>query len=247
MSNHSNNLESETKRRSLLIAYGCSSSLAKEVLPDISSFTDYILLSSKTGSLEIQGKHFQVTQVYSTSPAHFIDIFEKLKIGRRSNFSEIMVITFSGVADRTVFKNLSQLEIDDLIDINLRGPIYLSSAILNYFGVGKTSLIFISSTRALLGDRGITMYSTTKHALSGLARGLALEYGKFGFRANVLSLGVVPVGLVARVPSDKLEAIVSRSANKDFVDVASIARAIDFLRSNQATNGTILYCDGGYF
>lgn len=236
-----------TKKRSLLVAYGCNSSLAKEVLPALNSYTDYILLSSKTGFLEIQGSRVQMSQIVSTSPSQFIDVFEKLKIGRRSNFSEITVISFSGIPDRTIFKNLTQPELDDLIDINFRGVTYLSSAILGYFGVGKTSMIFVSSTRALLGDRGLTMYSATKHALIGLARGLALEYGKFGVRANVLSLGMVRIGLITKVPDGKIKAIIERSANNEFVSVASIVQSIDFLRTNQAINGTILRCDAGYF
>lgn len=236
-----------TKKRSLLVAYGCSSSLAKEVLPALNSYTDYILLSSKTGFLEIQGSRVQMSQIVSTSPSQFIDVFEKLKIGRRSNFSEITVISFSGIPDRTIFKNLTQPELDDLIDINFRGVTYLSSAILGYFGVGKTSMIFVSSTRALLGDRGLTMYSATKHALIGLARGLALEYGKFGVRANVLSLGMVRIGLITKVPDGKIKAIIERSANNEFVSVASIVQSLDFLRTNQAINGTVLYCDAGYF
>lgn len=247
MSDQSAIERSVTKKRSLIVAYGCSSSLAREILPALNSYTDYILLSSKTGSLEIQGRQVQMSQIVSTSPRQFVDIFEKLKIGRRSNFSEITVISFSGISDRTIFKNLTQPELDDLIDINLRGITYLSSAILDYFGVGKISMIFVSSTRALLGDRGITMYSATKHALTGLARGLALEYGKFGLRANVLSLGMVSIGLVSKVPDGKKKALIERSANNEFVSVASIVHSIDFLRTNQAINGTVLHCDAGYF
>jgi NAD(P)-dependent dehydrogenase (short-subunit alcohol dehydrogenase family) len=91
------------------------------------------------------------------------------------------------------------------------------------------------------------MYSATKHALNGFVKGVSLEYGRFGVRANVLSLGVAPVGLVNKVPEKRLNDIVKRSATGKMIEIDSIVQSLEFLRTNNDVNGSVLFCDGGYF
>ena len=237
---------SGTKER-LLIAFGSSSLLARAILPKLKPFDVYHLMSTKKGTVELAHGNQNMVEVECSSIDAIIDKFEEMRLPKRSGLSEIAVISFVGISDDGIFKNLDSLEIDHLIDVNFRSNTYLASAIIKYFGVGSTSLTFISSSRALLGDRGITMYSATKHALHGLVKGLALEYGRFGVRANVLSLGVAPVGLVNKVPEKRLEDIVKRSANGKVIGIDSVLQSLEFLQANKDVNGSVLYCDGGYF
>ena len=78
-------------------------------------------------------------------------------------------------------------------------------------------------------------------------KGISLEYGKFGFRANVLSLGVAPVGLVNKVPEKRLNEILKRSAKGRMIEIESIVLSLEHLRENRALNGSTHYCDGGYY
>jgi NAD(P)-dependent dehydrogenase (short-subunit alcohol dehydrogenase family) len=248
MSNSTADLQDLVKsKKSLLIAFGCGSQLAEKVLPGIQAFNSYVLISSKPGELEIDGTAQKFSVFEDLSVESLDGILERCELPRRSELSEIVIISFTGVADEQIFCNLSSHEIDRIIDINLKSNIYLTSVVLKRYGVGVTSFIFLSSTRALLGDRGITMYSATKHALNGFVKGIALEYGRFGVSANVLSLGVLPVGLINKVPKKRIDDMVKRSANRKMVGIDSVIKSLDFLRHTRDVNGTIFNCDGGYF
>ena len=234
-------------KKSLLISFGSSSLLARAVLPKLKPFDINLFLSSKNGLIEMDDGSQNTVKINTNSIDDITSEFEGLLDTKRSELSEIVVVSFVGISDDQIFKNLTVDEINRIIDVNFRSNTYLASAVLKYFGVGSTSLTFISSTRALLGDRGLTMYSATKHALNGLVKGIALEYGRFGVRANVLSLGVAPVGLVDKVPAKRMVDIIKRSASGTMIDINSVVQSIEFLRANKDVNGSVLHCDGGYF
>jgi len=234
-------------KRSLLISFGSSSQMAQAVMPLLKPFDTNLILTSKSGNIGMPRGNEKMAELEEVSINAIIGEFKKIPGLNRSELCEIVVISFVGISDDQIFKNLSSEEIDRLIDVNFRSNTYLASAVLKHFGVGSTSFTFISSTRALLGDRGLTMYSATKQALNGLVKGIALEYGRFGVRANVLSLGVAPIGLVNKVPEKRLLEIVKRSASGRMISIESIVQSLEFLRTNDAVNGSVLYCDGGYF
>jgi len=234
-------------KKKLLIVFGSSSLLAQKTISYLKPFDTCLFLSTKDKVEENLNSGHLHAKLETVSVESIHSIFEQLLPFRRSEIEEIFVVSFAGISDKTIFKDLSQEEIDHLLNVNLNSNVYLTSAILKFFGVGNTSLVFISSTRALLGDRGLTMYSATKHALGGLVKGISLEYGRFGFRANVLSLGVAPVGLVNKVPEKRLSEILKRSANGKMIDIDSIVQSLEHLRENRALNGSTQYCDGGYY
>ena len=234
-------------KKKLLIVFGSSSLLAQNTIPQLKPFDICLFLSTKDTVGENTDSQYLHAKLESVSVESIQNIFEKLLPFRRSEIEELFVVSFAGISDKTIFKDLSQDDLDHLLRVNLMSNVYLTSAILRCFGVGDTSMVFISSTRALLGDRGLTMYSATKHALGGLVKGLSLEYGRFGFRANVLSLGVAPVGLVNKVPEKRLTELLKRSANGKMVEIESIVQSLEHIRANRALNGSTQYCDGGYY
>jgi len=233
-------------KKKLLIVFGSSSLLAQKTISYLKPFDICLFISTKDRVGESLSSGQLHAKLETVSVESIQNIFEELLPLRRSELEEMYVVSFAGISDKTIFKDLSQEDLDHLLNVNLISNVYLTSAILRYFGVGKTSLVFISSTRALLGDRGLTMYSTTKHALGGLVKGIALEYGRFGFRANVLALGVAPVGLVNKVPERRLNEILKRSAKGSMIEIESIVQSLEHLRYNHAINGSTQFCDGGF-
>lgn len=51
----------------------------------------------------------------------------------------------------------------------------------------RGSIVMMSSVSALKGNVGQTAYAASKAAMSGIARSLALEVGRFGIRVNCLA------------------------------------------------------------
>ena len=230
----------------LLIVLGAGSSIASQVVPSLRGFDLYLLLSSHPGSIEILGKNHNFIVVEQDSTHDFEIKFRRITSDPKIVLKEVCVISFSGITDSTVLKNQDSAEIAKIIQVNLTSIVYLVCAALNCFSISKLRFVFLSSSRAIFGDRGTVMYSTTKHALNGFVKALSLEYGRFGLRANVLSLGISEVGLASLVSDADSNRIVRRSANGKPIQTESIASSLEFLFTNPDLNGTILMCDGGY-
>jgi meso-butanediol dehydrogenase / (S,S)-butanediol dehydrogenase / diacetyl reductase len=93
-------------------------------------------------------------------------------------------------------------EVDDhewqrTLDVNVTGALRLVRAALpSLIERGGGSIVLISSTAAFVSDTENAAYVTSKAAMIGLARSLAVDYGPLGVRANALCPGwvVTPLG-----------------------------------------------------
>jgi NAD(P)-dependent dehydrogenase (short-subunit alcohol dehydrogenase family) len=81
---------------------------------------------------------------------------------------------------------------EPLIDVGLKGPWQCISAVLPRMVERKTgSIISISSVNALAGFGSEHVYSAVKAGLIGMSRSLAVTYGKYGVRVNVICPGSI--------------------------------------------------------
>lgn len=106
------------------------------------------------------------------------------------------------VANAAVGFGGSAGEVDDerwvrTLDVNVTGPLRLVRAALPaLIGRGRGSIVLVSSISGMVASTESAAYVTSKHALIGLARSLAVDYGPSGIRANALCPGwvVTPMG-----------------------------------------------------
>ena len=85
-------------------------------------------------------------------------------------------------------------EWDATFDVNLRGAMLTARAALPIMEPGS-SLVFISSIAALKPTGRLVAYETSKAALGGLMRAVAMEGKDHSIRANVVMLGLIDTGL----------------------------------------------------
>lgn len=96
--------------------------------------------------------------------------------------------------------------------------------------------------------------SAPKAAIEALVRGLAVEEGRFGVRANCVGVGVVTAGMHhTLVERGEFNDAVLEAANKSiplrrFGAAEDVAHAVSFLVSDKAgwISGQTLYVDGGW-
>ena len=156
------------------------------------------------------------------------------------------------------------LEITDeawqrVVDVNLSSPLRIARAALpSMLERGGGSIVLVSSVMGLFASADSVAYATTKAALLGLARSLAVDFGPRGVRANVLCPGwvVTPMGdegmdEIARTRGvTREEAYRLATAHAPLRRPATaeeIARCCLFLASDEASivTGTVLVADGG--
>lgn len=111
-------------------------------------------------------------------------------------------------------------------------------------------VVLLGSLAARSGIRGAVPYATSKAALEGLARGVALDHSQRGITANVLALGFVETERLAeRLAAEPggREHIVASTATKRIITPEEVASATLFLCSEHARSitGAVIEMTGG--
>lgn len=153
---------------------------------------------------------------------------------------------------------------DQVLAINLRGTFFgCKRALAEMVPAGYGKIINISSVAGLVAMGGGLAYTTSKHAVVGLTRQLACEYGPSGIRTNAICPGTITTSLretsreilgsgapdmsrgVGTSSPERLREIVPLGAKGTPEDVASVAV---FLGSSESDyfNGQTLVVDGGW-
>jgi 3-oxoacyl-[acyl-carrier protein] reductase len=134
----------------------------------------------------------------------------------------------------------------NLMDVNVRGPVLFSKAVIPHLKDGGR----VVSVGSALGERvpfsGVTAYAMSKAALIAFTRGLARELGPKGITVNLVQPGSTDTD---SNPADAAGADYQKSltALGRFAEPSEIANAVVFLASPAASviTGSILTADGG--
>lgn len=145
------------------------------------------------------------------------------------------------------------------LDVNLTGAFRLArAAIPPLIERGGGSIVLVSSVNALVSGNESAAYGTSKAAMNGLARSIAVDYGPRGIRANAVCPGwvVTEMGdramqeLVTRrgITLDEAYGVVTRyTPLRRPATAEEIAACCLFLASDESSivTGTALVADGG--
>ncbi len=146
-----------------------------------------------------------------------------------------------------VLGTLHNSEIDMLLTLNLRSPIYLTKYVARRMLSAKDGrIINISSIIARTGFSGLSVYAATKAGLEGFTRSLARECGRRGITVNCVAPGYMETDMTRGLQGERLNSIRRRSP-LGLAKVRDVASAVAFLAGPEASRitGTILTVDGG--
>ncbi|MBX9400470.1 SDR family oxidoreductase [Lysobacter sp. BMK333-48F3] len=135
------------------------------------------------------------------------------------------------------------------VEYNLHAGYSTVAAALEGLKASRGNVVFIGSVNGLAA-LGHPAYSAAKAALISYARSIAIEYGRFGVRANVVCPGTVKTP-AWQARADKhpqvFEDLRKWYPLGDFATPEDVAEAAWFLASEQARmiSGAVLPVDGG--
>ena len=161
-----------------------------------------------------------------------------------------IVINNAGWTRAETFEELDQTTTNREIDLNLTGVSAISTAIAKKMAArGSGTFVFVSSVNAL-SHFGNPAYAAAKAGINAFSRALAVEYGQYGIRANVVCPGSIHTSAwdhrIAKDPTvfEKLKRLYPLGR---IVKVNEVAETVAFLASDRASGitGTILPVDAG--
>ena len=144
---------------------------------------------------------------------------------------------------------------DTTMGVNARGAFLTARAFLPHLlRTGAGVLCFTGSDTALRTPRGCAAYLTSKHAVIGIARSIAVDFGARGIRSNVVTPGVTDTaglrdlyGTEGRDPQAGVDTAAALSALGRVASPEDVAESVVFLCSDRARHvtGANLVVDGG--
>ena len=141
----------------------------------------------------------------------------------------------------------------DFYATNVAGPLNLTRLLLKKVNplVDKSSVVFISSVMAAVGEKAKTLYSGSKGALNSVSRSLALELANRKIRVNTVSPGVVVTPMSQNAAYAQDEDSMQKTISKHPMGLGhpeDVANACIYLMSDASNwvTGSNLIVDGGY-
>jgi 3-oxoacyl-[acyl-carrier protein] reductase len=157
-----------------------------------------------------------------------------------------ILVNNAGTAIPKPFEEATLEELDQVIDLNVRGVFIATQAALKYIGDGGR-IIMIGSC---VGERnmtpGLAAYAATKGAVKMFTQGLSREVGARGITVNNVQPGPIDTDLNPAA-GDWSTPQIALTSLKRYGHVDEVAALVAFVASSQASyiTGASLTVDGG--
>ncbi len=161
------------------------------------------------------------------------------------------VFVFAGV-------DATQEQWDEILQVNVRGMALVAKHVVPVMQrQGRGAIVNLGSISSFIAQPGFLTYNTTKAAVTGLTRCMALDLAGDGIRVNAVCPGTVWTPIVERLTREQGLDRQAADRHADWggkhmlgrlADAEEVAAAIAFLASDDASfiTAECLMVDGGY-
>ncbi len=175
------------------------------------------------------------------------ELFNKLE----DKFGQIdILVNNAGIDKDKLLMKMTEDDLDIVMNINFKAPFFLSQAAamrMSKRNFGR--IINISSVVAFTGNKGQSNYCSSKSALLGMSKTIALEYAKRGITVNCIAPGAIKTPMIDVLSDEAKEAFISKIPVGYFGSPDDVAYTVLFLASKEAKyiTGQTIHVNGGMF
>lgn len=161
-----------------------------------------------------------------------------------------ILVNNAGITRDNLLPSMSITDIDDVIDINLKGTMYVTrSFIRNFIKKKGGNIINISSVVGLMGNKGQTNYAASKAGIVGFTKTVAKEYGRKNVRCNAIAPGYIATEMTAQLTEAQTDELKKQLPLARLGAPEDIAELALFLASDKSSyiTGEVIKVDGGMY
>ncbi len=158
------------------------------------------------------------------------------------------LVNNAGVIFNGLLQMTKQEVAQDVFATNFFGPMSLMQGTIRQMMRNRGgSIVNVSSTTAIDGNSGRSVYGASKAALSTLTKVAAREWGPYGVRVNAVAPGVTATEMLSSMTDEVITDVVGTTDLRRRGEPAEIAQAIMFLLSplSAYVSGQVVRVDGG--
>ncbi len=139
-----------------------------------------------------------------------------------------ILVNNAGLMPLSFFKNLKIDEWDQMIDVNIKGVLYCTGAVITHMLENKSGhIINISSVAGRIVFPAGSVYCATKHAITAFSEGLRQELSvRKNIRVTCIEPGVVATELTNTITDESLQGFVENAKKMESLQAEDIANAI---------------------
>jgi len=159
-----------------------------------------------------------------------------------------ILVNNAAIRPHSPFLETSKEQWAEVIDTNMNGPIWLAKKVIpSMLEGGWGRIINFTGMNAQRGYLGASAVSVSKHALWGLTKTLAIEFGQKGITSNIISPGTFPPDDENISNNQKFQELLKSNPSGRLGYPSDIGGIVAFLCSDNGgfINGQMLQINGG--
>jgi NADP-dependent 3-hydroxy acid dehydrogenase YdfG len=139
-----------------------------------------------------------------------------------------ILVNNAGLMPLSFVKNLKIDEWDQMIDVNIKGVLYCTGAVVTHMLEKKSGhIVNISSVAGRIVFPAGSVYCATKHAITAFSEGLREELSvRKNIRVTCIEPGVVSTELTNTITDESLQGFVENAKKMETLQADDIANAI---------------------
>jgi NAD(P)-dependent dehydrogenase (short-subunit alcohol dehydrogenase family) len=159
------------------------------------------------------------------------------------------------IGKNKLINQYTEEEFNEVMNINVKGVWNaMKYETLEMMKNKKGSIVNISSVSGIIGFPFNSIYSASKHAVNGLTKSAALEFGHKGIRINAICPGGIKTDMLENIfegtgkPLESRENMIKLHSLRRLALPEEIAKSVVWLCSDEASfvHGAIIPVDGGW-
>ena len=240
-------------KKTVLIT-GASRGIGKAILESFND--DYFIVGTGTSESSVQSILENINSMNLEGDSFKLDLGDRDSIKELTSLldsKEIypdILINNAGITRDNIMLRMQEVEWDNVIDVHLNGQYLLIKSFIKKMVKNKWGrIINISSTSAVLGNKGQANYAAAKAGIEAMSRSLARELGSRNINVNCVAPGFIETDMTKEISEGNEDFLASQIPLGRLGKPNEIAEVVHFLASDQANyiTGQTLHVNGGLY